>query len=188
MSLKILSIVYIKEMFKSLTSFVQSENAKWIFVAVVVCIMAYSIMSYSNGKDLIMDNYTGMSAQPSVGSEVAQGPQLAPSNFGDATDQTTDVSNYQSAPTANPDQLLPKDENSKWGDMNPVSTSEGAQVPDLLNAVSRVGIDTIGQTMRNANLQLRSDPTIQKQNVGPWNNSTFEPDLARVPLELGCRS
>jgi len=40
--------------------------------------------------------------------------------------------------------------------------------------------------MKNANLQLRSDPTIAKQNVGPWNNSTYEPDLARVPLELGC--
>ena len=59
-------------------------------------------------------------------------------------------------------------------------------MPDLLNAVSRIGLDTIGQTMKNANLQLRSDPTIAKQNVGPWNNSTYEPDLARVPLELGC--
>ncbi len=174
-------------MFKGLTNFVQSENAKWIFVAAVVCIMIYSIMSYSNSKDSVLDNYTGMSAQQTT---TASNEQLQPANYGGAKssiEQSMDVSDYQMASTANPDQLLPKDENSKWGDMNPVSTSaDGQTMPDLLNAVSRVGIDTIGQTMRNANLQLRSDPTIQKQNVGPWSNSTMEPDLARVPLELGC--
>ena len=173
-------------MFKSLTSFVQSDHVKWIFVAIVVLIMVYSIMSYSNGKDLVKDNYDGMSAQQ-TGATVAPPRRLTPAEYGNAQSSSADVSAYQLAPTANPDQLLPKDENSKWGDMNPVSTSvNGQALPDLLNAVSRVGIDTIGQTMKNANLQLRSDPTIQKQSVGPWNNSTYEPDLARVPLELGC--
>lgn len=173
-------------MFKSLTNFVKSENAKWIFVAAVVFIMIYSIMSYSSGKDLVRDNYDGMHSQQTA----ASNDQLQPANYGDdkaSVEQSMDVSNYQMADTANPDQLLPKDENSKWGDMNPVSTSaDGQAMPDLLNAVSRVGVDTIGQTMKNANLQLRSDPTIQKQNIGPWNNSTYEPDLARIPLELGC--
>jgi len=41
--------------------------------------------------------------------------------------------------------------------------------------------------MRNANLQLRSDPVIAKKDVGPWMTSTIEPDLARTPLELGQR-
>jgi hypothetical protein len=59
-------------------------------------------------------------------------------------------------------------------------------IPDLLQAGSLIGLDTIGQTLKNANLQLRSDPIIVKQSVGPWNNSTYEPDLGRVPLELGC--
>jgi hypothetical protein len=174
-------------MFKGLTNFVQSESVKWIFVAVIVVIMIYSVMSYSNGKDYVQDNYAGMPAQQS-GSTGEQPKRLTPSTYGNpSTVQTADVSGYQLAPTANPDQLLPKDENSKWGEMNPVSTSvNGQALPDLLNAVSRIGIDTIGQTMKNANLQLRSDPTIQKQSVGPWNNSTYEPDLARVPLELGC--
>ena len=170
-------------MFKSLTNFVQSENAKWIFVAAVVGIMIYSIMSYSNGKDLVHD---GM-----LGQQTATSPhQLQPANYGDAkasVEQPMDVSDYQMAPTNDPSHLLPGDENSKWGDMNPVSTSaNGQSMPDLLNAVSRVGIDTIGQTMKNPNLQIRSEPTIQKQNVSPWNNSTYEPDLARIPLELGC--
>ena len=56
---------------------------------------------------------------------------------------------------------------------------------DMLQAGYHIGLDTIGQTMKNANLQLRSDPIIPKQSVGPWNQSTYEPDYARVPLEIG---
>jgi hypothetical protein len=59
-------------------------------------------------------------------------------------------------------------------------------MPDLLDAGYLIGLDTIGQTLRNANLQERSDPIIPKTNVGPWNNSTIEPDFGRVPLELGA--
>ena len=61
-------------------------------------------------------------------------------------------------------------------------------MPDLLQAGYHIGLDTIGQTLRNPTYDLRSDPVIPKQDVGPWNQSTIEPDLARVPLELGCGS
>ena len=47
-----------------------------------------------------------------------------------------------------------------------------------------IGYDTVGQTMKNPNLQLRSDPIITKSDVGPWNQSTVEPDLIRLPLEV----
>jgi hypothetical protein len=40
--------------------------------------------------------------------------------------------------------------------------------------------------LKNPNLQLRSDPIIPKKEIGPWNQSTYEPDLMRVPLEVGC--
>jgi hypothetical protein len=51
-----------------------------------------------------------------------------------------------------------------------------------------IGIDTIGNTLRNANLQVRSEPPNPQLNVGPWNNTTIAPDLMRVPLEIGCGS
>ena len=57
---------------------------------------------------------------------------------------------------------------------------------NLLQAGYHIGLDTIGQSLRNANLQLRSDPIIPKGDVGPWNQSTIEPDLGRVPLEVGA--
>ena len=43
----------------------------------------------------------------------------------------------------------------------------------------------VQQALKNANLQLRSDPIIEKKIVSPWMMSTIEPDMARVPLEVG---
>jgi hypothetical protein len=86
----------------------------------------------------------------------------------------------------NTSDLLPLDQNSQWAALNPVNAGNVA-MPDLLQAGYHIGLDTIGQTLRNANLQLRSDPVIQKADVGPWNQSTIEGDYGRVPLEIGNR-
>ena len=67
----------------------------------------------------------------------------------------------------------------------PTLEPKGVMGPDLLSAGHHIGIDTIGQSLRNANQQLRSDPVISKQDVGPWHNSTIEADTTRIPLELG---
>lgn len=88
--------------------------------------------------------------------------------------------------TASPSDLLPQDQNSQWAALNPNAMTQGnVLLPDLLQAGYHIGLDTIGQTLRNPNLQLRSDPMISKQEVGPWNLSTIEPDVGRVPLEIG---
>lgn len=84
----------------------------------------------------------------------------------------------------NPSELLPRDTNSQWAQLNPSGKGELANV-NLLKAGYHIGIDTIGQTLRNANLQIRSEPPNPQLNVGPWNTSTIEPDFMRVPLELG---
>jgi hypothetical protein len=84
----------------------------------------------------------------------------------------------------NPAELLPNDSNSQWAQLNPSGKGELANI-NLLKAGYHIGIDTIGQTLRNANLQIRSEPPNPQLNVGPWNTSTIEPDFQRVPLELG---
>ena len=84
----------------------------------------------------------------------------------------------------NPAELLPRDSNSQWAQLNPSGKGELANV-NLLKAGYHIGIDTIGQTLRNANLQIRSEPPNPQLNVGPWNLSTISPDFQRVPLELG---
>ena len=84
----------------------------------------------------------------------------------------------------NPAELLPKDTNSQWAQLNPSGKGELANV-NLLKAGYHIGIDTIGQTLRNANLQIRSEPPNPQLYVGPWNQSTIQPDFMRPPLELG---
>uniref|UniRef100_A0A6C0KN53 Minor capsid protein P11 C-terminal conserved region domain-containing protein n=1 Tax=viral metagenome TaxID=1070528 RepID=A0A6C0KN53_9ZZZZ len=88
------------------------------------------------------------------------------------------------ASTQNPSDLLPKDTNSQWAQLNPAGKGDLANI-NLLKAGYHIGIDTIGQTLRNANLQIRSEPPNPQVNVGPWNLSTIEPDFMRPPLELG---
>ena len=84
----------------------------------------------------------------------------------------------------NPADLLPKDSNDQWAQLNPSGKGDLANI-NLLKAGYHIGIDTVGQSLRNANLQLRSEPANPQMNVGPWNNTTIEPDVMRVPLELG---
>jgi len=84
----------------------------------------------------------------------------------------------------NPDELLPKDTNSQWAQLNPSGKGELANV-NLLKAGYHIGIDTVGQSLRNGNLQIRSEPPNPQLNVGPWNQSTIEPDFMRPPLEIG---
>ena len=85
----------------------------------------------------------------------------------------------------NPADLLPKDTNSQWAQLNPSGKGELANI-NLLRAGYNIGIDTIGQSLRNANLQIRSEPPNPQVYAGPWNISTIEPDFMRPPLEIGA--
>lgn len=83
-----------------------------------------------------------------------------------------------------PAELLPGDANSKWAQSVPANPGElGDQ--NFLAAGFHVGINTVGQTLRNANRQLRSEPPNPQVKVSPWLQSTIEPDTNRRPLEIG---
>jgi hypothetical protein len=83
-----------------------------------------------------------------------------------------------------PSELLPGDANSTWAQVNPAGQgSLGDQ--NFLNAGHHVGTNTVGQTLRNANLQLRSEPPNPQVKVSPWLQSTIEPDTNRKALEIG---
>ena len=146
-----------------------------IILLVILVIAAFLLMNYSGSKSMKVDGMeTGASKQPSVKETSAQNVEVAP-----AAAPTT-------GSTVGPQELLPKDQNSQWAALNPSAMNQGSIVmPDLLQAGYHIGLDTIGQTLKNANLQLRSDPIIPKVSIGPWSQSTIEPDVARVPLEIG---
>ena len=84
----------------------------------------------------------------------------------------------------NPNELIPKTQTGNSSLTNPLRN--GLQGKNFLTAENQVGINTVGNSLRNANQTLRSDPQIpMNNNVGPWLNSTIEPDNMRRQLEIG---
>ena len=81
-------------------------------------------------------------------------------------------------------ELLPSDVKTTWSEVTPVNPG-GLESKNFLDAGFHIGINTVGQSMRNANRQLRSDPPIPKVEVSIWNRSTIEADDNRRPLEIG---
>lgn len=82
------------------------------------------------------------------------------------------------------DDLLPKDAaNNKWSQASPAGQGALSDV-NLLSAGFTTGISTISGTLRNANLQLRSEPPNPQLSVGPWNTTTITNDPWRRPLEI----
>lgn len=83
-----------------------------------------------------------------------------------------------------PEDLLPRDAaNSQWAQVNPAGQGD-VKNQNFLTAGYHVGINTTGSSLRNPNLQLRSEPPNPQQKVSPWMQTTIEPDLNRLPLEI----
>lgn len=80
--------------------------------------------------------------------------------------------------------LLPTDASSKWAQINPSSSGDLSD-QNFLTAGYHVGINTQGTSMRNANLQLRSEVPNPQVAVSPWLISTIEPDVRAVSFEIG---
>ena len=84
-----------------------------------------------------------------------------------------------------PQELLPQDrEANQWSQANPQGSGSLGD-KNFIQAGYHVGINTVGQTLRNANLQLRSDPANPQVQVSPWLQTTINPDTNRKPFEIG---
>jgi hypothetical protein len=168
-------------MFKAIQSGLAKFFSPKMLLVLIISIAIWGLMSYNGQMKLVRDTMEdGSEAKEEAkekDNEAASEPLPAAGKA---------ETGYALQPVANPMDLLPKDKNSEWNNLNPINVQdEGVKMPDLLEAGYHIGLDSIGQSMRNANLQLRSDPTIPKSSVGPWNQSTIEADTVRQPLEIG---
>lgn len=84
-----------------------------------------------------------------------------------------------------PSELLPKDMNSVWAEQNPMGAGS-LKGKNFLSAGALIGVNTVGQSMRNANLQVRSEPPNPQVAVSIFNQSTISPDISHRPLEIGA--
>lgn len=188
---------------KDLQKFIKMHH---VLAIAGLLVLGVVVSQYSNRKGLIVDGMTfGANITPQQANEEQSkyvvnmsGPateNVAPAQPAGQNEVFASVSgdseNSQGLPpnsmrqqVVNPDDLLPKDENSQWAQLNPRGNGELNNV-NLLQAGYLYGINTVGSSLRNANLQLRSEPPNPQVQVSPWLNTTIEPDLMRTPLELG---
>jgi len=171
-------------------------NSKSFFNVVLVLglVILISVIYYYNNKKSTKDNmydnmYTSDNIELSGNSISSENVIGLVSNDGNnnylpvsglSTNGNAGSCNEQ---ISNPSELLPKDVNSDWSNINPANAD--LKNINLLSAGQLIGINTVGSSLRNPSLQERSEPIIPKTNIGPWNQSTIDADTLRRPLEIG---
>ena len=175
-----------------------------ILLILAVVVLAGVLFKYNNDKSLLSDpmsnNPFSNSAKVDESSNKGQDvPTGTPNTNGPVEPvSTTDGDSFlnvnglssgkeptntcNNQPMMDPKELLPSDNNNEWSNIMPNNDLKDIQ---MLNSGHHIGVNTVGSSLRNANLQIRSEPVIPQNNVGPWNNTTIEPDNLRRPLEIG---
>lgn len=169
-----------KSFSKSVKSVCKNNDALLLFGVVVVLLVGAYL--YNNKKSVLPDRFTTLEEPSLTGGEQSRGGGVEPTsnefnNYASVSDAVNVPSN---SPSIDPKELLPKDENKEWSELNPISNVGDG---NLLTAGPH---NFLKQTdpVRNANLQLRSDPQISQNIVSPWNNTTISPDTSRVAFEI----
>ena len=184
------------KMLKDLQKMIKGHHLIAALAAALVIYMIYRLVSRSKGdhhKDSMAGGRVSAPAVSSAevqssgnaGTAVAANPmgqneQYGAVEGGSSSQGLPPSCNAQAA--AQPSDLLPKDNSASFGAMGPQGGGALENV-NLLQAGHHTGINTVGSSLRNANLQLRSEPPNPQTQVSPWMNTTIEPDLMRVPLE-----
>ena len=150
---------------------------KRIVILVVAVLLCVALLYYSDSKTMSFEKMEdGSTASPAT-------PTATPTEGAALPAPTSSENSYTLSPTANPVDLLPKDVNSQWTSLNNLNGAN-INMPDLLQAGVHIGLDTIGQSLRNANLQLRSEPPNPQVPVSVFYNSTIQPDTSHRDLEI----
>ncbi len=179
-------------MLKDLQKFVKAHH---LLALLGLLILSVFIMQYSNRKGSVFDKMGNINRGTPSTTNATSGsfaPAL-PAGQNESYSQVVGMAGPSGAaglapgssqPIINPEDLLPRDNNSQWAQLNPSGNGDLNNV-NLLQAGYLNGINTVGSSMRNANLQIRSEDPNPQNQVSPWLNTTIEPDLMRRPLEIG---
>jgi len=163
------------------------DNWILILIAIIGCLYLFNYFRNKGSYSFDSMDTNDQAAYQKNSDLSGGGPQPATEG---ANEQFADVGSsdmmapQQGGSAQNPSDLLPSDANSQWAQLNPAGQGDLSNI-NLLKAGYHIGIDTVGQTLRNANLQIRSEPPNPQVNTGPWNLSTITGDNMRPTLELG---
>ena len=78
---------------------------------------------------------------------------------------------------------LPKEINDDWFNTDFSQAKYKMNDDKLINTDKYVvGVNTVGQSLKNASYDIRGAINVPKYTISPWNNSTIEPDYNIKPL------
>lgn len=181
----------------SISKLLKSNNL--IFFVIALILMGFAVHSLGKRKNNIVDSLVGHHDLNPY--ELDDDSMLADSNI--SSGQLMDETEYTSEGSApvmqrplprmpirapkrktvasvspnvpsgvtDPKDLLPNNKNNSFSNR------------DLINAGRFISQQD--EVLRNANLQIRSDPPVGKSDTGPWNQTTITPDTMRPQFELG---
>ena len=161
-------------MFQSLQKTIRGHH---LLALLAVVIVAYAIYRYSSEK---ASSKAGMTESSSLGGMENELAEDAGSVGPAVPTQAAPAHSGSKMATPSPSELLPANADTPFNTVNPRPNVESQ---NFLDAGRFAGVNTVGSSMRNANLQIRSEPANPQTKVGPWNNTTIEPDLMRQPLD-----
>lgn len=153
---------------------------------ILILVAVYFFMKYYNRESL--DNVSGTDSPSSQ-------PPVTQADVRDIAAQVVENEDQQQqqvervvagASQLSAGDLLPKyDDANDFAKQNPVSKL--LQEQNFLQAGYHMGINTVIQSNKIPYLDIRSCPPIPKQEVGPFNNSSFEQPVGsnRRFLEIG---
>ena len=188
----ILLIEFIMKKKMSSKNLFKNVKSHQVLLLMAVLVGGYFLYTYSKSKGGLVDNYEGQNvAAGAVSPSETYQPSPPQGHAAPQASANGANTNMHGLPPScvkqsvtDPRELLPRDTNSEFSKLNPAGSGDLQNV-SLLQAGTLQGINTVGTSLRNANLQLRSEPANPRQAVGPWNNTTITSDNARRDFEIG---
>ena len=167
------------------------KNSDYVIGVLALLLLAYAFLNYSkikNSPSTGVDNTLNPAPYPNADEPGAVRSVGAAHNAAAVSGMGSSVNDMMvlKKDSADPSELLPKDNNNEFARMNP-NGSGSLNGINMLNAGSHAFdvLGSVSSSLRNANLQLRSEPPNPQGSVGPWNQTTITPDVARRQLEIG---
>lgn len=132
----------------------------------------------TNNDESMIDSVLGTSVQPNdvqnTGSDVNEvGTSVTAQNMQKLVEE-----NEKNKLDFNSSELLPKDVNQDWFETD-FSHAQVNVDDNNLVVTDRyiIGVNTVGQSLKNPSYDIRASPACPKFTVSPWQQSTIEPDF-----------
>lgn len=159
-----------------------------LLVGAIGLLLLYVLMQYADNKSWGSRDYmSNFDAVGAGGAHIAPAPTMSAASASSAPaigggGSGSGMPSMSSASISSPTDLLPNNAGVHGGWDAALNPGSNGAMPPLTDATSVIGM--VSQSLRNPNLQFRSEPIIPPQNVGPWMQSTIEPDRMRKGFEI----